>query len=409
MKRKTYSRGLLAALLIALLVVYLLPSPRQQDASDGWQASSFNPAPGGTKAVYLALKELDWPVERWRLPWRQLAEEDRTGGLLVLTRQPLASHRDISPQEQTLLLEWVGRGNHLLLLGEFWEDDDGRRLLGELGLDVTDAYQETFEYDRSAEILGFKRDEQELRPAAGLPAVAGRKLVSARCPPLPATRPGTELTPLWKLPNGTGIARRSWGDGTVTLSMTSSLIDNEYVARADNLEFLLWLLQPQGRPVPFVLFDETRHGFIVHYPVGQLLEVPAVRMIGALIVLGLILFLVSQRPRWGQIIPLQRQATRSTREFVASMAKLYRRADLRNATVKFLFDQTHQMLLRYLELPRHASHALIAQRLAALHPELPKWKKLAVRFDGDKFTHGLPPNSWLKASQQLIQIQHTIS
>jgi len=406
-KRKTYARGLLAALLIALAVVYLLPAPRQQDVSDGWQASTFNPAPGGTKALYLALQNLDWPVERWRRPWRELADGSTRDGLLIITRQPLATARTISQQEEQQLLEWVDQGNHLLLLGEFWETEDGQRLLERIGFEITDFYREAYTFDRSAELLGFKRDKQSLQPVAGLPAAAGRELVAAKSPPLPEM--DKAYRPLWRLPSGDAVATRDWGRGSITVAMTSSLVDNEYISRADNLEFLLWVLQPGGRPVPHVYFDETRHGFIIHYPVEELFQIPAVRMIGALIALGLIIFLISQRPRWGQTIPLRRQDNRSTREFVTSMAKLYRRADLRNATVKYLFDQTHRMLLEKLDLPRDTNHDLIARRLAQLHPELPKWKKLAVRFDGDKFTHGLPPNSWLKASQQLIQIQHTIS
>ncbi len=68
------------------------------------------------------------------------------------------------------------------------------------------------------------------------------------------------------------------------------------------------------------------------------------------------------------------------------------RANLRNDTMKYLFVETHQRVLHRLNLPPTASHDLIATRLARAHPHLPKWKKLAQRFDSRDYTEGLPPS-----------------
>ena len=51
------------------------------------------------------------------------------------------------------------------------------------------------------------------------------------------------------------------------------------------------------------------------------------------------------------MLPLHRETGRSTLEFVDSIADLYRRADLRNDMIEYLFAETHQRVLHRLNLP----------------------------------------------------------
>src|SRR6202044_1515799 len=113
--------------------------------------------------------------------------------------------------------------------------------------------------------------------------------------------------------------------------------------------------------------------------------------------------------RFGPVIPLQREKGRSTLEFVDSIADLYLRADLRNDTIKYLFVETHQRILQRLNLPASAPHDLIASRLQQAHPHLPKWKKLAQRFDSRDYTEGLPPSGWLRVARELIEIKSAMA
>jgi hypothetical protein len=109
------------------------------------------------------------------------------------------------------------------------------------------------------------------------------------------------------------------------------------------------------------------------------------------------------------VIPLHRQTGRSTLEFVDSIADLYLRADLRNDTISYLFAETHQRVLHRLNLPPTASHELIAARLLQAHPHLPKWKKLAQRFDSRDYMDGLPPTGWLRVAKDLIEIKSAMA
>jgi hypothetical protein len=145
------------------------------------------------------------------------------------------------------------------------------------------------------------------------------------------------------------------------------------------------------------------------YAVVRLLGHPGVRFAGMLALLGALAFLGSSLVRFGPVIPLHRETGRSTLEFVDSIADLYLRADLRNDTMKYLFVETHQRVLQRLNLPPTASHELIASRLQQANPHLPKWKKLAQRFDSRDYMEGLPPSGWLRVAKDLIEIKSAMA
>jgi len=47
--------------------------------------------------------------------------------------------------------------------------------------------------------------------------------------------------------------------------------------------------------------------------------------------------------------------------------------------------------------------------LAQAHPHLPKWKKLAQRFDSRDYVEGLPPSGWLRVARELIEIKSAMA
>jgi len=112
--------------------------------------------------------------------------------------------------------------------------------------------------------------------------------------------------------------------------------------------------------------------------------------------------------RSAQVI-MDRETGRSTLEFVDSIADLYLRADLRNDTIEYLFIETHQRVLHRLNLPTTTPHDLIASRLQQANPHLPKWKKLAQRFDSRDYMDGLPPTGWLRVAKDLIEIKSAMA
>ena len=70
---------------------------------------------------------------------------------------------------------------------------------------------------------------------------------------------------------------------------------------------------------------------------------------------------------------------------------------------------TLNSVLHRLNLPPTASHELIASRLQQANPHLPKWKKLAQRFDSPDYMDGLPPSGWLRVAKDLIEIKSAMA
>ena len=66
-------------------------------------------------------------------------------------------------------------------------------------------------------------------------------------------------------------------------------------------------------------------------------------------------------------------------------------------------------ILYRLNLPPTAPHDLIASRLQQAHPQLPKWKKLAQRFDSRDYMDGLSPSGWLRVARDLIEIKSAMA
>jgi hypothetical protein len=231
---------------------------------------------------------------------------------------------------------------------------------------------------------------------------------------LPGTAPLPIIMPhgarvLWQASGQPYVIDVPRGAGHVICGASAQLLSNKWLSQGDNLAIVLQLLAPAGRMPGHLFFEESHHGFSAIYAIVRLLDHTGVRFAGMLAVLGALVFLGSSLVRFGPVVPLQKETGRSTLEFVDSIADLYLRADQRNDTIKYLFTETHQRILRRLNLPATASHELIAARLQQAHPHLPKWKKLAQRFDSTDYTEGLPPSGWLKVARDLIEIKSAMA
>ena len=200
------------------------------------------------------------------------------------------------------------------------------------------------------------------------------------------------------------------GAGHVICGASDRLLSNAYLGKGDNLAIVLRLLTPGGQPPRHLFFEESHHGFSAVYAIVRLLGHPGVRFAGMLAAARARLrFWRHHSSASARLIPLHRETGRSTLEFVDSIADLYLRADLRNDTMKYLFIETHQQVLHRLNLPPTASHELIASRLQQANPHLPKWKKLAQRFDSRDYMEGLPPSGWLRVARELIEIKSAMA
>jgi hypothetical protein len=397
-----YIRVLLVVLSIVILLAFI-NRPPQPAPHDTWLPSSFNPVGAGNMALFETLQELQWPVERWREPLSRLSNYG-TGNVLIITRSRQGARINFSGQELDLLDDWVKKGNTLLLFGALDEWDDTRTFLQQIGFTLPDKADSVTEFFQP-----FERETEqttEAQPAIGSSQMG--TLILPQSTPLPLTFP-INAKILWQEQGEPYVIDVPRGTGHVICGASDRLLSNAFLDRGDNLAIVLQLLTPGGRPPPHLFFEESHHGFSAVYAMVRLLGHPGVRFAGMLALLGALAFLGTSLVRFGPVIPLHRETGRSTLEFVDSIADLYLRADLRNDTIKYLFVETHQRVLHRLNLPPTAPHDLIASRLQQANPHLPKWKKLAQRFDSREYMEGLPPSGWLRVAKDLIEIKSAMA
>jgi hypothetical protein len=394
-----YVRVLLVIVVLAILVSFL-GRASHSEARDAWVPSTFNPVGAGSLAFYETLDQLHWPVSRWREPLSRL-DAQGTGNALVITRSRVSLRVAFTEQESELLDDWVKKGNTLFLFGPLAKWDDTRALLEQFGFSVPK------ENEASGLFPAWSLTREKsisIAPAAGQ---SGR-LVLPGGPALPVPVPKGAQT-LWANGGEPYVADLPYGKGRVVCVASPELLDNRYLDLGDNLAIVLRLLAPNGQVPRHLFFEEAHHGYTETFAVARLIGHPGVRLAALLGLLGLATFLGSCFVRFGPVLPLQREQGRSSLEFVDSIAQLYQRADLRNETIRFLFDETRRQVLHRLNLPSTAPHELIASRLRQAHPELPGWKKLAQRFDSQDYVSGLPPGGWLRVARELIQIKTALA
>jgi hypothetical protein len=400
-----YVRILLVLIALVVLLAFLNRSPRPASA-DTWLPSSYNPVGAGHLAFYETLDRLGWPVSRWREPLSRLFDEG-TGNTLIITRSRVGARVAFSDQEIELLQAWVNRGNTLVLLGALGGWDDTRQLLRAFGFTVAPEAAPGAVSD-----LFHPLETGSGRPmkiAAAPELLSGGTLVLPPSEPLPAAYPSGS----WVLAQRDGqpylLDVPCSHGGHLICGASALLLDNAYLGQGDNLTLVLHLLAPNGQTPRHLFFEESHHGFSAVFALARLLKHPGIRFGGMLALLGLLAFLGSSLVRFGPVVPLQRAEGRSSLEFVDSIADLYQRADLRNDMIGYLFRETHLRILRRLNLPPAAPHDLIASRLQQAYPQLPRWKKLAQRFDSRDYMNGLPPSGWLRVARDLIEIKSAMA
>jgi hypothetical protein len=399
-----YVRFLMVIIVLVVLLAFLNRTTGRRP-ENAWLPSTYNPVGAGTFAFYQTLQDLNWPVERWREPLGRLAAYG-PGNTLVITRSPVASQVHFSDEEIELLGDWTRRGNTLILLGALDQGEDMREMLREFGFSLpAEPPLNSLAGLLHPLDLGTGR-EITIPPAPGGGGTGA--LVLPPAAPLPVTYPA-QARVLWEKDNQPYVIELPQGAGRVICVASAQVLSNAFLTQGDNLSIVLGLLAPGGHVPRHLFFEESHHGFSTIFAAARLLKHPGVRFGGMLAILGLLAFFGSSLIRFGPIRPLQREGGRSTLEFVDSIADLYERADLRNDMLGALFRETHQRVLYRLNLPPGAAHGLIASRLQLAHPQLPKWKKLAQRFDSRDYMNGLPPSGWLRVARDLIEIKSAMA
>ncbi len=282
--------------------------------------SSFSPWPDGTKAVYLTLSKLGYPVERLRRTVDEVPEEST-----LLLIKPLFP---VSNATWKKLDKFMKSGGRVILVGGSTVDIDNSKLV----------------QPRRLERPGIVR---AAAPTALVRALPGATFESDR-----------------RLQSGSAAAVTHFGDNDGALLISIRRGRGELIVLADasllansrlktdpgNIKLILAALGPPepGRPI---VFDEWHHGLIApEMPQGGLADLP-VRVWGALplwarlillqALLLTALWFYSDGKRVGPPVPLE-DDSQPAANYIAAMADLYRRAGAR----RFAFSMIYRRFIR---------------------------------------------------------------
>jgi hypothetical protein len=398
-RNTVYIRVLLVVLSIVILLVITNRAPERVH-HDTWLPSSYNPIGAGSMALFDTLQDLHWPVERWREPLSRLAARG-DGNALIITRSPVSWRGEFTQQEAELLDAWVKRGNTLYLFGPMAKYEDTRALLGQFGVNVPQAM------DNPRLFADWQLGAEKKIDATPSASASGRLVLPDISTPSIDFPTGTQV--LWTMNGAPAVASFAHGQGHVVFVSSAQVLSNRFLNEGDDLAIMLHLLAPDGHPPRHLFFEESHHGYTTTFALTRLTGHPGVRLALLLALLAAATYFGSTFVRFGPVLPLEREAGRSSLEFLDSIAELYHRADLRNEMMRFLFDEARRHAVHRLNLPASAPNEVIASRLAQAYPQLPGWKKLAWRFESSDYVSGLPPGGWLRVARELIQIRTALA
>jgi hypothetical protein len=297
-------------LLVGLLVVGAIVGKRSRHSVSPL-SSSYSASPRGLKALYLYLQGSGIAVERHLRNFENLP-----GGMrnMIVVSEP--SSMEISARESKYLLNWVRRGNVLVLASRCGEG----RMRAALDLNLLSAIGIQCESKEQWQ-QEFSSGRIDLFPSA-LPWNAGIKQVSAKSANIPTIKSsqGASVLESGSLSVALYIPM---GAGSVLFLATSSILENSEIGRRNNLQFI-W------NPIRFnnvstVLFDEFHHGFQQKFSSRSVISLRALSYTAALLVAMIILFAFAGSNRMGPPARALIKRGRSASETIESLALLFLR------------------------------------------------------------------------------------
>jgi hypothetical protein len=171
---------------------------------------------------------------------------------------------------------------------------------------------------------------------AGLPTMGG-----STDKPTRITRAAGDSVALFGDAAGPFVLSIPAGRGRLIVVADTYFASNANLPRADNARFIANLLSDHARPGDRILFDELHHGDLsglqapsLWKAVGRPMQLALLQLIGAfMVVVGIVAI------RFGSPIPLLQGVSRTSAEYVTSLAGLYRRARASTTALETLYRQ----------------------------------------------------------------------
>ncbi len=349
-----FNREILA--LVVLLLVFigggLLLTGRDESKSrqvgkeQAPDPSVYNDRASGSRGCFEWVGKLGYRAEVWRQGWASLDQSDGAV-MFVIAPQAEASGASLtggegddagadktilSPADAAALLSWIRRGHTAVLMASRLPSG---HTAGESGgqdtfADALDLVAETASPSGRTE-FGPLQPTFDTSDVLSLHSDADARL-KRRVP---------DGIALFGDSAGPFALSIPVGHGRLIAIADSEFASNANLPRAENAAFLADILASDARPGAAVLFDEYHHGDValsgdggLWAALGRPLQLALIQ--GALALAVLIGVLAV---RFGAPIPLGQGTSRTTTEYVTSLANLYRRAQAANAALETLYRQ----------------------------------------------------------------------
>lgn len=312
------------------IVLAALSSTRRDSERSRRSYSSYNSEPTGTKAFYLLLQDLDFPVERWRKAAD--ARHLRDSGFVFLSIAPIERFH---PDEIAHLLGAVNEGATAVLFYTATLDT----LLHNFDIETDGTFIDSSAVRQQLTLHNHDADSLVFAPAkTNAITLAGKTSV------------------LYGSSSGHAVVERPVGAGSVILVQFPDVVSNAWLARGDNAKALVHVLQwdrrGRERQASRILFDEYHQGFRDFESSVNVLDTWPVKTGLILAVVCVVLWAYSRGRRFGRAVPLVPVPIRSSLRTVDSIAGVYERADAHRIALK----SWYRWLLRQWRDRFHTTH-----------------------------------------------------
>lgn len=340
---------LLVVMFIALAGFTAFVTIRQQELQAQQEVaipySSHSAQSDGTLAMYLWLGQLGYHVERIENTAFQIGDSTR---LLMI----LGPSESIESNEAEYILQWVGRGNTLVLADRAGFLDNG----------LLDKLKVTFDSLKDPATRLTMSQPLTDAPIGDLQSDAynALKFNDANF----VTYAHVQGKPV--------LARFAYGSGTIWLSSSPALFTNDNLRADANAKFAAALVANLPR-TSSIAFDEYHLG-LKPEATSTFMDVLYDRPWGWGVLFTIVLlfaYLAINGQRLGRVLPVpQTLARRSPSEYVTSMANLFRRANKRGMVLQHFRHSLKRRLGRPYHLNPELSDERFVELLSRLRPDL---------------------------------------
>ncbi len=383
------SRDILAVAFLLLLFVaggLLLggrgAAPSRSVADDANPDPSITSDRGaGSKGAFDWTAGLGYRPAAWRRPWSALGSSG-AGLLLVIdprVREPMATltgsgggtddRTALAARDARVLRRWLnsGGGHTAVLLTSRLESGLGG---GSPSEDDTETFGDAS--DLIVESASQGGVGAEFSPLQPVPETANVLSVHSTADAR-VRRKRPDALALFGDAAGPLALEVPVGRGRLVVVADGKLFSNENLPRSENAVFLADLLARYAPPGGAVLFDEYHHGDVaeaggsVWEALGRPLQLTLTQLGLAAVFLAVLL-----SGRFGPPVPLVRARVRTSGEYVASLASLYRRAEASGTALETLYRQFLRDVCGRLALPPDVNLerlAAVAARRGQIDPE----------------------------------------